>query len=128
MNVAHSEMTQPWWEAVERRELVRPVCDRCKRSFFSPQFACPHCQSTAWQYLPSGGRGVVYSHTTIWRPPTPEFEAPYVLSIIDIDGEGWHLLTRVVGCPPEDVTIGMRVALTWDTAGSRTMPVFEPAA
>ena len=127
MIVEPSVMTRPWWEAVERRELTRPVCDRCGRSFFSPQFACSHCQSTAWRYVESGGTGVVYSHTTIWRAPTPEFDAPYVLSIVDLDGEGWHLLTRVVGCPPEDVTIGMPVKLTWDTVGDRTMPVFEPA-
>lgn len=128
MNVEHSEMTQPWWDAVDERRLLRPVCNECGQSFFTPSFACPHCRSTSWTYVESAGRGQVYSHTTIHRPPTPEFEGPYVLSVVDLDGEGWHMLTRIVGCEPDDVAIGMPVQLTWGPVGDRTMPVFEPAS
>jgi len=128
MAIQHSEMTQPWWDAVAQHRLTRPVCNVCGRSFFSPSFACPHCRATDWDYVESAGVGRVYSHTTVYRPPTPEFEAPYVLGIVDLVDEGWSMLTRVVGCDPEEVEIGMSVQLAWGPVGTRTMPVFEPVA
>lgn len=120
-------MTAPWWDAVARDLLTRPQCDRCGRSFFTPQFACPYCGSTDWTFEASAGLGTVYSHTIVRRPPVPELEAPYVLAIVDLD-EGWHMLTRVVGCEPEEVRIGMRVSVTFANVGSLKLPVFEPAA
>jgi len=121
-----SVLTHGFWDAAARHELVRPVCDQCGRSFFTPQVACPHCGSEAWTYQPSVGTGTVYSMTVIHRPPLPAFEAPYVLAIIDLD-DGWSMLSRVVGCEPESVTIGMRVAVAWDDAAPGVaLPVFQP--
>ncbi len=120
-----SELTQPFWDAATQHRLLRPVCTRCTRSFFTPQVACPHCGSLEWEYIESAGLGTVYSATTIFRPPSPAFAAPYVLAIIDLD-EGWSMLSRVVGCAPEAVTIGQRVRVSWDPIdGGFVLPVFE---
>ncbi|MFZ4515139.1 MAG: Zn-ribbon domain-containing OB-fold protein [Acidimicrobiia bacterium] len=119
-------LTQPFWEAAARHMLVRPVCGRCARSFFTPQVACPHCGSEDWEYRESSGRGLVYSMTTIYRPPLPAFAAPYTLAIVDLE-EGWSMLSRVVGCAAEDVHIGMRVQVTWeDAAPGVALPNFKP--
>ena len=119
-------LTGEFWAAVDREELVRPVCRDCGRSFFVPQFACPQCQSTNWAYEPSSGRGRVYSHTTIHRPPTPEFEAPYVLADVDVE-EGWHLLTWIVDCEPEEVAIDMAVRVRFVTGpDGHRLPAFVP--
>lgn len=121
-----SALTQPFWDAAAQHVLVRPVCDRCAQSFFTPQVACPFCGSEAWTYTSSSGRGTVYSMTTIHRPPLPAFEAPYVLAIIDLD-DGWSMLSRVVGCDPDAVTIGMRVHVVWeDVAPGVALPNFAP--
>ena len=119
-------LTGEFWAAVDRGELVRPVCGDCGQSFFVPQFACPQCQSTNWAYEPSTGRGRVYSHTTVHRPPTPEFNAPYVLADVDVE-EGWHILTWIVGCEPEDVAIDMAVSVRF-VAGpdGHRLPAFAP--
>ena len=121
-----SELTRGFWDAAARHELVRPVCAQCARSFFTPQVACPHCGSENWSYQPSVGTGTVYSMTTIFRPPLPAFEAPYVLAIIDLD-DGWSMLSRVVGCDPDAVHIGMRVSVVWDDAAPGVaLPNFQP--
>ena len=119
-------LTGEFWAAVDRGELVRPVCGDCGQSFFVPQFACPKCQSTNWAYEPSSGRGRVYSHTTVHRPPTPEFDAPYVLADVDIE-ECWHLLTWIVGCEPDEVSIDMPVSVRF-VAGpdGHRFPAFAP--
>ena len=123
---ARRPLTGEFWAAVDRDELVRPVCGDCDRSFFVPQFACPQCQSTNWDYQPSSGRGRVHSHTTVHRPPTPEFDAPYVLADVDVE-EGWHLLTWIVDCEPDEVSIDMPVSVRFVTGpdGYR-LPAFAP--
>jgi uncharacterized OB-fold protein len=119
-----SALTGEFWAAVQRRELVRPVCNACGRSFFTPQVACPRCQSEDWAYQPSTGLGTVYSATVVHRPPGPEFEVPFRLGIVDL-AEGWTMLANLVGgpdnrCPP----IGTRVRITWIERDSRILPAF----
>ena len=123
---AQRPLTGEFWAAVDREELVRPVCRECGRSFFVPQFACPWCQSSDWDYQPSSGRGRVYSHTTVHRPPTPQFDAPYVLADVDVE-EGWHLLTWIVDCDPEEVSIDMAVRVQFVAgADGNQLPAFAP--
>src|SRR5207245_2583661 len=72
-------LTAGFWSAAARRELVRPVCRDCGRSFFTPQIACPRCLSENWAYETSCGRGVVYSSTTVHKAPSPDFSVPFGL-------------------------------------------------
>jgi len=123
-----SPLTEEFWRATREHRLVRPVCSQCGHSHFTPQVACPHCLSTEWRYQPSTGRGTVYSHTVVHRPPGPGFDPPYVLAIVDLD-EGWSMLTNVVGCDVHDVHVGQAVRVRFDPAGDDVvLPVFEPAA
>lgn len=123
---ADRALTGEFWAGVGRGELLRPVCGRCGRSFFTPQQVCPFCHSARWSYEPSSGLGTVYSFTVVHRPPEPAFEAPYVLAIVDV-AEGWHLLTWIVDCPPPEVCIGMEVQVRF-TAGPEgvALPAFAP--
>ena len=119
-------LTGPFWAAVDRHELVRPVCDECGRSFFTPQVVCPYCLSSAWRYRKSTGRGKVYSHTTVHRPPDPSFEAPYVIADVGLD-EGWRMLTWIVNCDPESVTIDLAVQVCFVRGpDGGLLPAFEP--
>ena len=120
------ELTGEFWAGVDRGELVRPVCGRCGRSFFTPRVICPFCRWERWSYEPSAGHGTVYSYTVVHRPPEPAFEAPYVLAIVDVT-EGWHLLTWIVDCAPEQVHIGMEVEVRFvPGADGATLPAFAP--
>ncbi|MCY3663460.1 MAG: Zn-ribbon domain-containing OB-fold protein [bacterium] len=125
---ADRALTGEFWAGVDRGELLRPVCGRCGRSFFTPQVVCPLCGSGRWTYEPSAGRGTVYSFTVVHRPPEPAFEAPYTLAIVDM-AEGWHLLTWIVDCPADEVRIGMEVQVRF-TAGpdGALLPAFAPRA
>lgn len=121
-------LTGPFWAGVDRGELVRPVCGRCGRSFFTPQVVCPYCGSGRWSYEPSAGRGTVYSFTVVHRPPEPAFAAPYTLAIVDV-AEGWHLLTWIVDCPATDVRIGMDVQVRFVPGpDGALLPAFAPRA
>ncbi|QTJ70260.1 OB-fold domain-containing protein (plasmid) [Rhodococcus sp. ZPP] len=119
------ELTAPFWAAARERRLVRPVCDDCSRSFFTPQLICPHCLGEEWSYQTSTGRGIVYSSTVVHRSPSPALPAPYELAIVEMD-EGWQLLTNIVTTGDEPTPIGARVEVTFvDIDENWTFPAFH---
>ncbi|MGB3412403.1 MAG: OB-fold domain-containing protein [Microthrixaceae bacterium] len=127
-----ARLSDEFWAAAERGELVRPVCDSCGRSFFTPRVVCPYCRSAEWQYRPSTGLGTVHSHTTVYRGPDLTWTTPYVLAVVDMD-EGWNLLTTLLVDPPsEDIPgalIDMRVQVSFIPAHppeTRQLPAFAP--
>ena len=122
-----SDLTLPFWTAASEHKLVRPLCDHCQRSFFVPQMACPRCRSESWSYAESTGRGRVYSFTVVHRGPSPEHRAPYVVAIIDLEDEGWSMMSNVIGCRPEAVEIGQRVSVCFGKRrDGSTVPQFRP--
>lgn len=120
------ELTGPFWDAVDRNELVRPVCSQCDNNFFSPQVVCPACQSSDWRYETSSGRGQVVSHTTVHRAPDPRFDPPYVIADVEVD-EGWRMFTWIVGCAPDQVHTGQRVRVEFvPGVDGEAVPAFTP--
>ena len=125
---ADRPLTGPYWAAVDDHRLVRPRCDACGRSHFSPQVVCPWCQSPDWTWTPSSGTGTVVSHTTIHRAPDPSFTAPYVVADVEMS-EGWRLLSWIVGCRPDEVHIDMPVEVRFvPGADGEALPAFAPRA
>jgi uncharacterized OB-fold protein len=120
-----SELTAGFWAAARRRELVRPLCGGCGRSFFTPQVACPHCLCEDWTWARSSGRGVVYSATVVHRAPYPGFETPYELAMVDVE-EGWTMLSDLVGTDGRPTPIGTPVRVDWLDLGAVVLPVFRP--
>ncbi|QRY48725.1 OB-fold domain-containing protein [Mycolicibacterium boenickei] len=59
--------------------------------FFPPERCVPGTDSANWQYVPSSGRGTVHTFSVVHRAPSPDFDAPYVLTFLDIE-EGWSML------------------------------------
>lgn len=116
-------LTAEFWAAADQGVLVRPVCSDCGRNFFTPQVACPRCLSENWSYRPSNGRGSVYSVTVVHKAPSPEFEVPYLLAVVDLD-EGWSMLANLL----DDVAIGGPVEVAWIDRGGRRLPAFRGVA
>lgn len=117
----------PYLEAAGRGVLVLPRCEDCGRHHFYPRPACPHCGGSRLEWREVSGRATVYSFSVVHRPPTPAFAAavPYTIAIVETD-EGPHLMSRIVGVAPGDVTIGLRVAAQFETFGDASLPVFTP--
>jgi hypothetical protein len=121
-------LTAPFWAAAADRVLVRPVCADCGRSFFTPQIVCPTCLRENWTYEPSSGRGRVHSATVVHRAPSPDFEVPYRLAVVDLD-EGWSMLANLVGGAEDQTPApGTPVELTWAERAGRLLPTFRVVA
>jgi len=120
-------LSRPHWDGCRQRILRVQRCADCGEHVFVPQPICTACQADRLEWIESSGRGTVYSHTVVHRPPRPEFDAPYVVAIIELE-EGWHMLSNVVGCEPTEVQVGMAVRVSFRRMSDEiTLPVFEPA-
>jgi uncharacterized OB-fold protein len=122
-----SELTAGFWKAAAEHRLVVPRCRTTGTYFFPPERCVPGTDSTDWEYVESSGRGTVYTFSIVHRPPSPDFEAPYVLAVVDLE-EGWAMLTNVVECAPADVRVGMPVEVTFIDVDGGSLPVFRSAA
>jgi uncharacterized OB-fold protein len=123
-----TELSLGFWTAAAEHRLVVPCCAECGTRFFPPERLCPTCAATGWEYADTNGAATVTSHTVVHRAPSPDFDAPYVLAVVDLDGGG-RMLTNIVGADPAEVTTGMPVHVVFlDQPGGRALPVFEPVA
>jgi uncharacterized protein len=119
-------VTAPFWEAVDRHELVVQRCDDCGQVVFYPRAHCPSCWSSALTWGPASGRGVVYSQTVVHRA-YGDFadQAPYAVVLVDLD-DGFRMMSRVLDGP---VRIGERVEVAFtEVADGVVLPYFRPVS
>jgi len=127
---AASAETLGWWEAAADHRLVVQRCTDCGRTRHPPGPVCPGCRSAAAELAQLPGTGTVYTFTVVHQAFIPALadRVPYVVAAVDLDGAGGaRLVTDVVDVAPEDVTIGMRVAVAWEDMGPElALPRFRP--
>lgn len=119
-------LSRPHWDGCREGVLRVQRCRACHGYVFIPQPVCTHCQSDALAWVDCGGRGTLYSFTTVHRPQRPEFQTPYTVAIVALD-EGFHMLTNLVDCTPAELSIGMRVEVSFRRMSDEiTLPLFRP--
>ncbi|MCP3419604.1 OB-fold domain-containing protein [Bradyrhizobium brasilense] len=92
------------------------------RAVFFPRVAAPGSGESTLGWHVSKGFGVVYSVTTVRARGSD----PYNVSLIDMD-EGFRLMSRVEGLPPDQVRIGLRVRARIVRGNDEPpYPVFDP--
>jgi uncharacterized protein len=122
--------TQGFWNAARAGQLMLGKCGGCGRVHYYPRPMCPHCWSEDVTLAPAGGKGVLYTWSTVFVNDLPPFKAmlPYVAAQVDLE-EGVRITTNMVDCDPGDLAIGMPVTLCWRELNDEiAVPVFRPAA
>lgn len=120
------EDSQPFWEGLRAGHLLLKLCSSCHKYHFFPRAICPHCHSDAVTWVPSSGRGVIYSFTVARRPAGPAFkdEVPYAIVLVQLE-EGPRIMTRILG-DPETVRIGLAVEVDIQAASDEiSLPYFK---
>lgn len=118
-------LTRPFWAGLQEGKLLVQRCSACGQHVFRPEIACTRCLSLALDWVESSGLGVVYSYSVVRRPPRPDIDTPYVVGVVKLE-EGWHMMTNLVGLPPEEVRSGMPVVLRVGRIGQTAVPLFVP--
>ncbi|OJZ76032.1 hypothetical protein BRW65_00825 [Mycobacterium paraffinicum] len=129
-----TEETREFWEGLTKSRFLLPRCSGCASWIWYPRGFCPGCGSldTAWQE--ASGRGRIYSYTVVRKSGLPGWSeaVPYVIAYVELD-EGPRVMSNIIGCDPDAVTIGspVRVVMPADDNGHalfRFQPDGDPPA
>ena len=111
-----------FWDGTKEQKLLLPHCTACGTTFWHPRTTCPACLSEQLEWRPSVGTGTVYAVSVMYRPEK------YPVVLVDLDDDV-RIMSNMVGIEPEDVTVGMRVKLTWEElSDGRHLWLFEPGS
>ncbi len=119
---------EAFWTSGRQGRLEIMRCQDCETWFHPPSPRCSACFSANVAPTPASGRGTVYSFTINRRAWEPDLEVPYVIAVVALEEPGVRLLTNIVGCDPEAVTIGMPVEVEFELRGPVAVPVFRAVA
>lgn len=120
--------SESFWRGGEAGELRIRRCQTCGYYVHPPAPVCPLCLCRDVPPEPVSGRAEVVTFSVNHQPWYPGLDVPYVVAIVELaEQPGLRLTTNVVNCPPEDVSIGMPVQVTFEPADDIWLPLFEPA-
>ncbi len=122
-------LTKEFYNWCRRGDLRFQRCSPCQAWRHVPRPMCAACGSFEWTWQRSSGRGTVFSWTVAERPMHPAFQhdAPYAPVVIEME-EGVRLVSEMLDCSPDELTIGMPVELVFDHVTPEiTLPKFKRA-
>jgi uncharacterized OB-fold protein len=123
-----SDDNRDFWTGGRAGELRIIRCNDCGYYIHPPSPRCPKCLSENVEPTPVSGRGSVYTYTVNRRVWSPGLEVPYVIAIVQLDEQpDLRLMTNIVGCAADWVTIDMPVQVEFREQGDVYAPVFRPA-
>jgi uncharacterized OB-fold protein len=107
--------------------LVLPRCTNCGHLMAPPVANCTRCLSEAIEWVPSEGRGVVYSFVRYHRAWSEAFAAvlPYNVAIVQLN-EGPRLISNVIE-DDRPLEVGEPVVVGFQARGNDSIPVFARA-
>jgi acetyl-CoA acetyltransferase/uncharacterized OB-fold protein len=119
--------SEPFWTGGADGRLCVARCQTCRRYHHPPLPVCPSCRGADVGMTPVSGRAVVAGFTVNHQQWLPHLPPPYVVAVVALDEDpDTRLTTNIVGCEPDDVTIGMRVRVRFEQHGELWIPLFEP--
>lgn len=117
-----------FWQGGESGELHILRCQACGCYIHPPSPICPRCLSKDLAPEVVSGRAVLHAFTVNHQPWYPGLDPPYVIAIVALpEQEGLRLTTGIVGCPVDDITIGMPLRVVFEQYEDVWLPFFEPA-
>jgi uncharacterized OB-fold protein len=90
---------------------------------------CPLCLSDKLQWIKVSGKGKVYTFTVFHQVYHQAFskDVPYSVALVELE-EGPRMITNLVDCPFNNITIGMPVEVVFkDVTEKISLPQFRPA-
>ena len=124
-----TDVTEFFWKSGADGRLRFLRCTVCGYYVHPPSPICPICLTKTLAPSIVSGRATVATYTINIQPWIPGFDPPYVIAIVEIEEQpSVRLMTNIVGCAPEDVTIGMPVEVQFEQYDDVWLPLFAPRA
>ena len=122
-----------FWAACARGELAVQVCGGCGARRMPPRPMCPQCRSVEVSWVPTSGRGRVWSFIVAHPPLLPAFatEAPYNAIVVELeDDPNIRFVGNLVASPdgpigeidPTTISIGEPVEVVFHRIDDVSLP------
>lgn len=118
----------PFWEASREERLVIPHDATTGQPFWYPREVAPGTLGGDVEWREASGEGTVYAVSVQHKtgPGRDPDDGPYAVVLVDLP-EGVRIMSNVVGCPPDEVAVGMAVRVRWhELSDGRKLPMVEP--
>lgn len=127
------EVSAPFWEGCARGELLVQACGQCGKRRMPPRPMCPACRSIDVTWVPTSGRGRIWSFIVPHPPLLPAFAevAPYNSIIVELDEDPTiRYVGNLVASPdgqineidPSTIEIGEPVSVVFHQIEEVTLP------
>lgn len=81
---APDRLTQGWWEATKRHELVIQECVDCRTLRHPPSGTCANCGSERVAWRPMSGRGTLYTYVIVHQTALPRWRDSVPYNIVQV--------------------------------------------
>ncbi len=110
-----TNLTQRFWQGAADEKLMLQFDPASNRFQFYPRPASLETGKQNLEWRTASGKGIIYSFT-ITHVPAAGFEdkVPYAVGLVELD-EGVRVVANLVNVDPEQLAIGQRVRLCWET-------------
>jgi uncharacterized OB-fold protein len=103
-------------------------CGGCSRLHHPPTPVCPYCHGRDVTPTVVSGLGTIAGFTICHQQFMPDPPVPFAFAFVEIDEDPTIRLTgNVVGCELGDISVGMRVRVTFEENGEWHVPLWQPA-
>lgn len=114
---AADNLEKPFWDGVNRHELMVQRCNACQTWQFGPEWVCHNCLSfdVGWEKVEP--RGKVYSWERAWYPVHPALRdgVPYIVVLVELPQAGKvRMVGNLLGDPEQGVVIGSDVEAVFE--------------
>lgn len=81
------EVSAPFWQGAARGELLVQACGSCSAWRMPPRPMCPRCRSLMVDWVPTSGRGTIWSFIVPHPPLLPAYAelAPYNAIVVALE-------------------------------------------
>ncbi|HEY0453117.1 thiolase C-terminal domain-containing protein [Actinophytocola sp.] len=122
-----TEFNRFYWTAGADGVLRLTRCTACGALLHPPAPVCGYCRAQDTRVTEVEPTGVVVGYTVNHQQWQPDLRTPYVIASVALDADPRvRLTTNIVGCPPDDVRIGMRVTARFARHEDVWLVLFTP--
>ena len=118
-----------FWAYCQQRELRFQRCDACDTWRHPPAPVCKKCGCPQYHWDLAPNKAELFSFTVVYHAASSllRLHVPYNIAIVDFpDLPDIRVVSNVVDASPEELRIGMPVALDWqDDEDGRPLPLFR---
>ena len=119
-------VSQPFFDAARRRELVLQRCPR--HGFFHyPRSRCPYCLGDDWTWETASGRGELHAFTIdrVGHDPALADRIPFAIGVVELE-EGPRMTANIVGCELDELRVGLPLKAVYEDVDETTLVRFAP--